>query len=160
MSPEFLVRNWPPAFLEWSTRGVRDVCYASPQFPRLLDPEAIKRRSPSASSPAPSPTSGRSPAEAMSRSSGGRLTEGNPTRGGRGLGRCLHHPPRDRRGRCGGSVTACATRNRDTDPAAAASDARGRKHRTASAGRPWRARPALRPRGLGEDRVEIVTGDE
>lgn len=43
LSPQFLVRNWPPAFLEWSTRGVRDVCYASPQFPRLLDPEAIKR---------------------------------------------------------------------------------------------------------------------
>jgi hypothetical protein len=43
LSPQFLVRNWPPAFLEWSTRGVRDACYASPQFPRLLDPEAIKR---------------------------------------------------------------------------------------------------------------------
>lgn len=43
LSPQFLVRNWPPAFLEWSTRGVRDACYASPQFPRLLDPEAIRR---------------------------------------------------------------------------------------------------------------------
>ncbi|PYQ42481.1 MAG: hypothetical protein DMF77_12725 [Acidobacteria bacterium] len=43
LSPQFLVRNWPPAFLEWSKRGVRDACYASPQFPRLLDPEAIKR---------------------------------------------------------------------------------------------------------------------
>jgi hypothetical protein len=43
LSPQFLVRNWPPAFVEWSTRGVRDACYASPQFPRLLDPEAIKR---------------------------------------------------------------------------------------------------------------------
>jgi len=41
--PAVLVRNWPPAFVEWSTRGVRDACYASPQFPRLLDPEAIKR---------------------------------------------------------------------------------------------------------------------
>jgi uncharacterized membrane protein YgcG len=43
LSPQFLVRNWPPAFVEWSTRGVRDACYASPQFPRLLDPESIKR---------------------------------------------------------------------------------------------------------------------
>lgn len=43
LSPQFLVRNWPPAFVEWSTRGVRDACFASPQFPRLLDAEAIKR---------------------------------------------------------------------------------------------------------------------
>lgn len=43
ISAPFLVRNWPPAFEEWSTRGVRDACYASPQFPRLLDPTAIKR---------------------------------------------------------------------------------------------------------------------
>ena len=42
ISPNFLVRNWPPAFKEWSTRAVRDAFYASPLFPRLLDPEAIK----------------------------------------------------------------------------------------------------------------------
>ncbi|MCH8343169.1 MAG: ATP-binding protein [Planctomycetes bacterium] len=42
VSPRFLVRNWPPAFTEWSTKGVRDAFYASPQFPRLLDPESIK----------------------------------------------------------------------------------------------------------------------
>jgi hypothetical protein len=39
-SPNFLVRNWPPAFKEWSTKAVRDAFFASPQFPRLLDPEA------------------------------------------------------------------------------------------------------------------------
>ena len=39
---QFLVRNWPPAFKEWSTKGVRDAFFASPQFPRLLDPEAIR----------------------------------------------------------------------------------------------------------------------
>ncbi len=42
VSPRFLVRNWPPAFLEWSTRAVRDAFFASPKFPRLLNPEAIK----------------------------------------------------------------------------------------------------------------------
>lgn len=38
----FLVRNWPPAFKEWSTKSVRDVFFASPQFPRLLYPDTIK----------------------------------------------------------------------------------------------------------------------
>jgi hypothetical protein len=42
ISPNFLVRNWPPAFKEWSTRAVRDAFYASPLFPRLLNPETIK----------------------------------------------------------------------------------------------------------------------
>jgi hypothetical protein len=42
VSPNFLVRNWPPAFQEWSTKSVRDAFFASPQFPRLLDPESIK----------------------------------------------------------------------------------------------------------------------
>jgi hypothetical protein len=41
ISPNFLVRNWPPAFKEWSTRAVRDAFFASPQFPKLLSPEAI-----------------------------------------------------------------------------------------------------------------------
>lgn len=41
-SPNFLVRNWPPAFKEWSIRSVRDVFFASPKFPRLLNPESIK----------------------------------------------------------------------------------------------------------------------
>jgi hypothetical protein len=41
ISPNFLLRNWP-AFTEWSTRSVRDVFYASPQFPRLVKAEAIK----------------------------------------------------------------------------------------------------------------------
>jgi hypothetical protein len=38
----FLVRKWPPAFTEWSTRAVRDTFYASPQFPRLLDADSIR----------------------------------------------------------------------------------------------------------------------
>lgn len=41
-SPNFIVRNWPPAFKEWSTKAVRDAFFASPQFPRLLNPESIK----------------------------------------------------------------------------------------------------------------------
>lgn len=41
VSPRFLVRNWPPAFTEWSTKGVRDAFYASPQFPRLLEADSV-----------------------------------------------------------------------------------------------------------------------
>jgi hypothetical protein len=42
ISPNLLVRNWPPAFQEWSTKSVRDAFYASPLFPRLLNPDAVK----------------------------------------------------------------------------------------------------------------------
>lgn len=42
VSPNFLARNWPPAFVEWSTRAVRDAFFASPMFPRLLNPESLK----------------------------------------------------------------------------------------------------------------------
>jgi len=42
ISPNFIVRNWPPAFVEWSTKALRDVFFASPLFPRLLNAEAIK----------------------------------------------------------------------------------------------------------------------
>jgi hypothetical protein len=42
ISPNLLVRNWNPAFKEWSTKSVRDAFFASPLFPRLLNPEAIK----------------------------------------------------------------------------------------------------------------------
>jgi hypothetical protein len=42
ISPNFLVRNWPPAFTEWSTKSVRDSFFASPQFPRLLNGDAVK----------------------------------------------------------------------------------------------------------------------
>ena len=42
VSPNFLVRNWPPAFKEWATKSVRDAFYASPVFPRLLNAATIK----------------------------------------------------------------------------------------------------------------------
>jgi hypothetical protein len=42
VSPNFLIRNWPHAFREWNTKSVRDTCFASPQFPRLLNPDSIK----------------------------------------------------------------------------------------------------------------------
>jgi hypothetical protein len=42
ISPDFLVRNWPPALEEWSTKGVRDMFFASPKFPRLLNPEVLR----------------------------------------------------------------------------------------------------------------------
>lgn len=42
ISAHFLARNWPPAFTEWSTKSVRDTFYASPQFPRLTNPDVLK----------------------------------------------------------------------------------------------------------------------
>ena len=42
ISPNFLVRNWPPAFTEWGTKAVRDAFFASPQFPRLLNGDVVK----------------------------------------------------------------------------------------------------------------------
>ena len=42
ISPSFLVSNWPPAFTEWSTKSVKNAFFASPKFPRLLDPDSIK----------------------------------------------------------------------------------------------------------------------
>lgn len=43
VSPARLLRYWPPALVEWSTKAVRDAFYSSPQLSRLLNPEAIKR---------------------------------------------------------------------------------------------------------------------
>lgn len=42
VGPNLLVRNWNPAFKEWSTKSVRDAFFASPSFPRLLNLEAVK----------------------------------------------------------------------------------------------------------------------
>jgi uncharacterized protein DUF499 len=42
IGPNFLVRNWPPAFTEWSTKSVREAFFSSPQFPRLPNPEVVK----------------------------------------------------------------------------------------------------------------------
>jgi len=38
-----LLRVWPPALKEWSTKAIRDAFFASPALPRLLDPDTIKR---------------------------------------------------------------------------------------------------------------------
>lgn len=42
VSPNFILRNWSPAFKEWSTKAIRDAFFAAPQFPRLLNADAIK----------------------------------------------------------------------------------------------------------------------
>jgi hypothetical protein len=42
ISPNFLLRNWPPAFKEWSTKSIHDAFFSSPQFPRLIKPAAIR----------------------------------------------------------------------------------------------------------------------
>ncbi len=42
VGPNYLTRNWPPAFKEWNTKSVRDAFFASPKFPRLTDPDSIK----------------------------------------------------------------------------------------------------------------------
>jgi hypothetical protein len=39
----FLVRNWSRISAEWSTRQIRDAFFASPQFPRVLNQEVIKK---------------------------------------------------------------------------------------------------------------------
>jgi len=43
VSPTKLVKYWPPALVEWSTKAARDAFYSSPQLPRLINPDAIKR---------------------------------------------------------------------------------------------------------------------
>jgi hypothetical protein len=43
ISPNKLIKYWPPALVEWSTKAVRDAFYSSPQLSRLLNPESIKR---------------------------------------------------------------------------------------------------------------------
>ncbi len=43
VGPNFLVRNWPPALPEWSTKAVRDAFFASPKFPRLLNADVVKQ---------------------------------------------------------------------------------------------------------------------
>lgn len=42
VNANYLVRNWPPAFTEWSTRAVRNAFFASPRFPRLLVIDKLK----------------------------------------------------------------------------------------------------------------------
>jgi hypothetical protein len=42
INADFLVRNWPTALTEWSTKAVRDTFFASPKFPRLLNPEVLR----------------------------------------------------------------------------------------------------------------------
>ena len=43
VGPTKIVKYWPPALVEWSTKGVRDAFYSSPQFYRLLNPDMVKR---------------------------------------------------------------------------------------------------------------------
>lgn len=42
ISPNCILRNWSPAFVAWSTKAVRDAFFASPVFPRFLNPDTIK----------------------------------------------------------------------------------------------------------------------
>lgn len=43
VGPRKLLKYWPPAITEWSTQAVRDAFYSSPQLPRLLNADAVKR---------------------------------------------------------------------------------------------------------------------
>ncbi|QDT36019.1 hypothetical protein Pan189_03740 [Stratiformator vulcanicus] len=43
VGPNKLLKYWPPALTEWSTKGVRDAFFSSPQLPRLLNADTIKR---------------------------------------------------------------------------------------------------------------------
>jgi hypothetical protein len=41
--PRRLLKYWPASQSEWSTKSVRDAFYSSPQLPRLLNPDSVKR---------------------------------------------------------------------------------------------------------------------
>jgi hypothetical protein len=43
VGPSKLLKYWPPALTEWSTQAVRDAFFSSPQLPRLLNADAVKR---------------------------------------------------------------------------------------------------------------------
>jgi hypothetical protein len=43
VSPNKLIKAWPPANKEWTTKAVRDAFFSSPMLPRLLKPNAIQR---------------------------------------------------------------------------------------------------------------------
>ncbi len=42
ISPNYLVRNWNPVKIEWSTKDVRDAFFATPRFPRLMKAEVVR----------------------------------------------------------------------------------------------------------------------
>lgn len=42
LKPTSLVKYWPPALTEWNTKSVRDMFYASPDVPRILDARIIR----------------------------------------------------------------------------------------------------------------------
>lgn len=43
IAPSYVVRFWPPALPEWSTKAVRDAFYASPKLPRPLRVDVIRK---------------------------------------------------------------------------------------------------------------------
>jgi len=43
IAPNYLVRFWPPALPEWSTKAVRDAFYASPKLPRPLKVDVVRK---------------------------------------------------------------------------------------------------------------------
>ena len=43
VGPNKLIKAWPPANKEWTTKAVRDAFFSSPSLPRLLNPNAIRR---------------------------------------------------------------------------------------------------------------------
>jgi hypothetical protein len=42
VAPDYLVRNWPNAFVEWGTKSLRDAFFASPQLVRLTKADSLK----------------------------------------------------------------------------------------------------------------------
>lgn len=42
VSPDFLVRNWPPALPRWSLHAIRDAFFSSPKLPRLTNVDALR----------------------------------------------------------------------------------------------------------------------
>lgn len=42
LAPSNVIQNWPKGLEEWSTKAFRDAVYASPVFPRVTRPDALK----------------------------------------------------------------------------------------------------------------------
>jgi hypothetical protein len=42
VNPNYLIRNWPPAFPYWGLKDLRDAFYSSPKFPRVIHSDGLK----------------------------------------------------------------------------------------------------------------------
>ena len=70
-----LIKAWPPANKEWTTKAVRDAFFSSPSLPRLLNPNAIRRTIADGVNQKLIAYAGKSAAASMTRSSSSRTPD-------------------------------------------------------------------------------------